>query len=68
VALTGYGTPDALERSRRAGFDHHLIKPVNPEALYKLLNADEQIRALATPAELVGATARGCCTRGTLVQ
>jgi signal transduction histidine kinase len=30
VALTGYGTPDALERSRRAGFDHHHINPVNP--------------------------------------
>jgi signal transduction histidine kinase/ActR/RegA family two-component response regulator len=40
VALTGYGTPDALERSRRAGFDHHLIKPVNPEALYKLMNGN----------------------------
>ena len=39
VALTGYGTPDALERSRCAGFDHHLIKPVNPEALYRLLNS-----------------------------
>jgi len=39
--LTGYGTPEALERSRRAGFDHHLIKPVNPEALYRLLNTDE---------------------------
>jgi signal transduction histidine kinase/CheY-like chemotaxis protein len=38
VALTGYGTPDARERSRSAGFDHHLIKPVNPEALYALLN------------------------------
>jgi CheY-like chemotaxis protein len=33
VALTGYGTPDALERSRWAGFDHHVIKPVIPEAL-----------------------------------
>jgi signal transduction histidine kinase/FixJ family two-component response regulator len=41
VALTGYGTPDALERSRRAGFHHHLIKPVNPEALYKLLNGGD---------------------------
>jgi signal transduction histidine kinase/DNA-binding NarL/FixJ family response regulator len=51
VALTGYGTPDALERSRRAGFDHHLIKPVNPEALYKLLNADEKVRALTTAAD-----------------
>jgi signal transduction histidine kinase/ActR/RegA family two-component response regulator len=48
VALTGYGTPDALERSRRAGFDHHLIKPVNPEALYKLLNAEIDARAIAT--------------------
>jgi signal transduction histidine kinase/FixJ family two-component response regulator len=45
VALTGYGTPDALERSRRAGFDHHLIKPVNPEALYRLLNKDEGLRS-----------------------
>ena len=33
VALTGYGTPEAKERSRQAGFDHHLIKPVNGEAL-----------------------------------
>jgi signal transduction histidine kinase/ActR/RegA family two-component response regulator len=41
VALTGYGTPDALERSRRAGFDHHLIKPVNPDALYKLLSGEQ---------------------------
>jgi CheY-like chemotaxis protein/anti-sigma regulatory factor (Ser/Thr protein kinase) len=39
VALTGYGMADAFERSRRAGFDHHLIKPVNPEALYKLMGA-----------------------------
>ena len=31
VALTGYGTPAARERSRAAGFDHHLIKPVDPE-------------------------------------
>jgi signal transduction histidine kinase/FixJ family two-component response regulator len=48
VALTGYGTPDALERSRRAGFDHHLIKPVNPEALYNLLNAETDAHAVAT--------------------
>jgi signal transduction histidine kinase/DNA-binding NarL/FixJ family response regulator len=58
VALTGYGTPDALERSRRAGFDHHLIKPVNPEALYKLLNADEQVRSLTTSADARTAASR----------
>ena len=44
VALTGYGTPEARERSRQAGFDHHLIKPVNPEALQEILRA----KAVAT--------------------
>ena len=48
VALTGYGTPDALERSRCAGFDHHLIKPVNPDALYQLLHAEADSRAAVT--------------------
>jgi CheY-like chemotaxis protein len=38
VALTGYGTPEALERSRVAGFDHHLIKPVNPDMLKDVMN------------------------------
>lgn len=37
VALTGYGTPEARERSRAAGFDHHLIKPIDPEALWDLM-------------------------------
>lgn len=39
VALTGYGTPEARERSRQAGFDHHLIKPVDPETLQRLVCA-----------------------------
>src|SRR6185437_1893311 len=37
VALTGYGTPEARERSRAAGFDHHLIKPIDPKALRGLM-------------------------------
>jgi signal transduction histidine kinase/ActR/RegA family two-component response regulator len=45
VALTGYGTPEALARSRKAGFDYHLIKPVNPETLYKLLNDEDLDRS-----------------------
>lgn len=40
VALTGYGTPDARERSRQAGFDHHLLKPVNAQALQEILRAE----------------------------
>ena len=29
VALTGYGQDEDLRRSRDAGFDHHLVKPVD---------------------------------------
>jgi signal transduction histidine kinase len=37
VAVTGYGQEDDLRRSRESGFDHHLVKPVDPEALEQLL-------------------------------
>ena len=37
VAITGWGIPEDQERSREAGFDHHLLKPVNPESLQQLL-------------------------------
>ncbi|MDB6091267.1 MAG: hybrid sensor histidine kinase/response regulator [Gammaproteobacteria bacterium] len=43
VALTGYGTPEARERSRQAGFDHHLIKPVNPDTLRELLRPSDVV-------------------------
>jgi CheY-like chemotaxis protein len=33
VALTGYGQPDDRRRAVEAGFDAHLVKPVNPDAL-----------------------------------
>ena len=34
IALTGMGQPDDLERTRAAGFDQHMTKPVNPDDLY----------------------------------
>ena len=37
VALTGWGQESDLERSRAAGFDHHLVKPADPEAILELL-------------------------------
>ena len=37
VALTGYGRDDDIRRSREAGFDHHMVKPVDPQALSDLL-------------------------------
>jgi CheY-like chemotaxis protein len=37
VALTGYGQPHDRRASAEAGFDHHLVKPVEPVALEALL-------------------------------
>jgi len=39
VAVTGYGHEEAQTRSRAAGFDYHLVKPVEPAALNALLSA-----------------------------
>jgi two-component system CheB/CheR fusion protein len=35
--VTGYGTPEDRERSREAGFDHHIVKPIDPATLERLL-------------------------------
>ncbi len=40
VAVTGYGQPDDLERARAAGFDAHLVKPLDPRQLQEVLAAD----------------------------
>lgn len=37
AAQTGWGQEEDRNRSREAGFDHHLVKPVSPEALEELL-------------------------------
>ncbi len=37
VACTGWGTEDDKRRSQEAGFDFHMVKPVDPVALKKLL-------------------------------
>ncbi|BBL77027.1 hybrid sensor histidine kinase/response regulator [Methylomagnum ishizawai] len=39
IALTGYGQPEDREKSRAAGFDAHLVKPVDLDALNRLLGA-----------------------------
>jgi PAS domain S-box-containing protein len=38
VALTGYGQAEDRRRTKEAGFDHHLVKPVQLEALSKVLS------------------------------
>ncbi len=37
VAVTGYGEDQALRRSREAGFDHHLVKPLDIDRLIELV-------------------------------
>jgi CheY-like chemotaxis protein len=37
IAATGWGQQDDRERSRDAGFDHHLTKPIDTQTLQKLL-------------------------------
>ena len=37
IALTGYGGPEQRERALGAGFDVHLVKPVNPDSLLQLI-------------------------------
>jgi signal transduction histidine kinase/FixJ family two-component response regulator len=37
AAITGYAENEARQRSREVGFDHHLVKPVDPEVVLALL-------------------------------
>jgi CheY-like chemotaxis protein len=37
IAITGYGQDDDRRRSKNAGFDHHLVKPIDHDALLELI-------------------------------
>lgn len=39
IALTGYGGDEERKRSREAGFDVHLVKPVLPDVLTRAIGA-----------------------------
>jgi CheY-like chemotaxis protein len=38
IALTGWGNDEDKQRSKLAGFNYHMVKPVAPDALEKLLS------------------------------
>jgi CheY-like chemotaxis protein len=40
IAVTGYGRDRDRELSSAAGFEHHLVKPVDVEGLEKIIRAD----------------------------
>jgi PAS domain S-box-containing protein len=41
IAVSGYGLEEDLRRSREAGFDRHLVKPVDFDSLLALVGDDE---------------------------
>jgi CheY-like chemotaxis protein len=47
VALTGYGRPEDRDRSLQAGFDAHVVKPVDPGDLDALLASLAESRQAA---------------------
>jgi CheY-like chemotaxis protein len=49
VALTGYGQPDDRRRALEAGFDVHLVKPVDPDVLAETLVRVPSTSASGTP-------------------
>ena len=44
IAITGWGHSENRQRTSEAGFDHHLVKPVDPETLLQLLAPGEPAR------------------------
>ena len=39
VAVTGWGQPDDKQRAHTAGFDRHLVKPIDPDEVDRLLDS-----------------------------
>jgi CheY-like chemotaxis protein len=51
IAMSGYGMIEDRERSKAAGFRHHLVKPTDPDELDELLDQATVERATGkTPA------------------
>jgi len=53
VAVSGYGQEQDRQHSREVGCDFHLLKPIEPEELQRLLQKPHRSHGMA-PEELVG--------------
>ena len=49
VACTGWGQEDDKKKSQEAGFDFHMVKPVDPAALVKLLAGPHSVGGNGRP-------------------
>lgn len=47
VAMSGYGTDADIQKSKAAGYQHHIIKPFLPEELDEVLNSIPDCLAFA---------------------
>jgi DNA-binding response OmpR family regulator len=45
IAVTGWGQEEDRRRAHEAGFDHHMVKPVDPNTLMKLLAGFQQVKS-----------------------
>jgi PAS domain S-box-containing protein len=52
VALTGYGRPEDRARAIRAGFDVHMVKPIDFDGILSLLRRRARTLRTRTPREL----------------
>jgi signal transduction histidine kinase len=52
AALTGYGQEEDRRLARDAGFDHHMVKPIDPSALEALLAAAQSARQVTIPSAI----------------
>ncbi len=52
IALTGYGQPEHKARTREAGFDLHLVKPVDLDEIKRLIDSFADNPSMRVPAEI----------------
>jgi CheY-like chemotaxis protein len=49
IALTGWGQEADRQRTRSAGMDDHIVKPVSPEALQRILCEPVDVSGRSAP-------------------
>ena len=59
LAITGYGRGEDYHQSQEAGCDYHLLKPVDPQLLYRLLDGYHNMRDSNTVRNLKSNTPQG---------
>jgi PAS domain S-box-containing protein len=51
IATSGWGNEEAQQRSRESGFNHHLVKPIEPAKLHELIQGYPRTTKAAAPVQ-----------------